>query len=274
MHAPLYTASHRAHFEVFVRLVDDTAAQTAAILDSATWHDVDSLLSIGGGKGVVEASLLRNAPCGRIWYLPPSREQCRIFRRYMQTNHLLERVADTTRTTFQHYNSCRKFDRIVSMFSWYFIGCDEQWLIKLLDLLTPNGTAYIVLPNSESIFADFIRALSPDMRMTLVGDEIIRALQPLKCIVEKHNVTKWLALDDLFDGDQLSDASLKFAAFVAVRPTTAFTPAEKKHIADMLNARRTSQGVPLIWDLVIVKPAALQTASFFPAEQYTSRRPL
>jgi cyclopropane fatty-acyl-phospholipid synthase-like methyltransferase len=233
-------------------LVDDTDAQTAALLNLTSWKDVRSLLSIGGGKGIVEASLLRNAPHAHVWYLDPSPEQCRAFRQHMSTEQLLERVEDVAQTTFQDYTTRKTFDRIVSMFSWYFMGTNTHWLTKLLDLLTPNGTACLVLPNTKSIFADFTRSLSPDKRMTLVGDDVVHALKRLECSVTQQTGTKWLALQDLFEGDTLSEASLAFAAFVAMRPVVTLTSVEKEHIVELLTARREMQGVPLMWDLILV----------------------
>ena len=139
------------------------------------------------------------------------------------------------------------------MFSWFYIGTDQRWLTKLLDLLTPNGTACLVLPNAGSIEADFNRSLSPDKRTTLVSDEVVSALQTLECSVMQHTYTKWLAINELYNGELASEASLAFAAFVALRPITTFTPAEKQHIVDLLNARREPQGVPLGWDVIVVK---------------------
>jgi hypothetical protein len=110
-----------------------------------------------------------------------------------------------------------------------------------------------VLPNIESIEADFNRSLSPDKRTTLVSDEVMNALQTLECNVTKHTYTKWLAINELFDGEQASEASLAFAAFVALRPITTFTSAEKRDIVDLLNARREAKGVPLTWDVLIIK---------------------
>jgi trans-aconitate methyltransferase len=255
MQPSLYTGSHRVFFEAFLKLVDDSDAQTAALMNLTSWNDARSLLSIGGGEGIVEASLLRNAPHANVWYLDPSPEQCHAFHQHMRKEHLLERVQDVAETTFQDYNPGRTFDRIVSMFSWFFIGTDQLWLTKLLDLLTPSGTACLVLPNTNSIEAEFNRSLSPDKRTTLVGEEVMNALKTLECTATQHTYAKWLAVNDLFDGERLSDASLAFAAFVAMRPVTTFTSAEKEHIAELLNAKRKAQGVPLTWDVILVKRA-------------------
>ncbi|UCG23596.1 MAG: class I SAM-dependent methyltransferase [Chloroflexota bacterium] len=256
MESSLYEGSHKELFEVFLKLVDDYDAQTAALLDLTSWDTTSSLLSVGGGEGIVEATLLRNAPKAKVWYLDPSPEQCQAFRRHMKREHLLERVEDVSQTTFQEYNTQRRFDRIVSMFSWFFVGTSRRWLVKLIDLLNPNGTACLVLPNTESIEADLNRSMSPDKRTTLVGDEVAKALRALECSVRQHTYTKWLAIDELFEGEFASEASLAFAAFIAMRPITTFTPAEKRHVVDLLNVRREGKGVPLRWDVIVVKPGS------------------
>jgi len=238
MDSPLYEGSHRELFELFLKLVDDSEAQADALLDLSTWEDTHSLLSIGGGAGIVESTLLRNAPQAKIWYLDPSPEQCLAFRRHMRQEDLLDRVQEVVETTFQAYTTEQKFDRIVSMFSWFYVGTDQRWLSKLLNLLGLDGTAFLVLPNVDSIEADFNRIFSPDARTTLVSDEVEDALQALECVVSKHAYTKWLSIDELFEGEVASEASLAMAAFVALRPITSFTPAESQEISHLLNSRR------------------------------------
>ena len=254
MESPLYKGSHQKLFEAFLKLVDDSDAQTSALLDLVSWEDARSLLSIGGGKGLVEASLLRNSPQAKISYLDPSPEQCEKFRQYLRQENLLERVEHVAEITFQDYKTNQKFDRILSIFSWYFMGANKHQLTKLLDLLTSSGAACIVLPNAGSIFADFTRSMSPDRRMTLVGEDVLDVLNSMDCNVIQHTHTKWLDTNELLDGNFASEASLTFAAFVTMRPITTFTPVEKKNIVDLLNSRRESKGVPLKWDLLIIKP--------------------
>ena len=252
MDLELYKGSHQALFEAFLILVDDFEAQTAALQELIPWEAVRSLLSIGGGKGLVEASLLQNAPQAKVWYLDPSPEQCENFRQYMEQQNLLDRVKNVAPKTFQEYHAQEKFDRILSIFSWYFMGAQVSRLNKLLGLLNPKGVASIVLPNTESIFADFTRNFSPDKRMTLVGEDVMNVLDTLKCDVIQHTHTKWLKTHDLFDGELASEASMALAAFVAMRPISALTPAEQHLIVDLLQAKRAAKGVPLSWDLLVI----------------------
>lgn len=252
MNNPLYEGSHREFFEAFLKLVDDSDAQLNAILDSSSWKDVRSILSIGGGQGIIEASLLRNAPHALIWYLDPSNEQCTAFRKYMRDEDLFSRVEDITQTTFQDFTTNRTFDRIVSVFSWFYIGTDKRWLTKLLDLLTPSGFAILVLPNKESIETVFYRALSPDKRMTLDGDEVVKAMSELRCTVNQDTYTKWLSNEEIYEGEQLSDGSLAFAAFAAERSFDTFNSDEKAKVAELLKKSKKAQGVPLSWDLILV----------------------
>jgi len=250
--SPLYEGSHRELFEAFLRLADDSEAQTAALLDLTTWRDVRSLLSVGGGEGNVEATLLRNAPEAEIWYLDPSPEQADAFRARMEREHLVDRVREIAESTFQDFTTSQKFDRIVSMFSWFFVGTAEPELEKLIGLLAPDGVACLVLPNTDSIEADFNRSLSPDQRTTLVGGEVVQALDDLGYESTRHMFTKWLPDEEMFDGRAASEAGLAFAAFVAMRPISTLTASERSLIAELMQTRRQANGVALSWDVVVV----------------------
>jgi SAM-dependent methyltransferase len=249
----LYEGVHRELFEVFLELVDDGEAQTRALLDLAPWRDVRSLLSVGGGEGLVEAELLVRAPDAGIWYLDPSPEQGAAFTAHLDARGLSDRIRGVAQSTFQEYESAIGFDRIVSMFSWFFVGADESVLRKLTSLLAPGGIALLVLPGPESIEADFNAALSPDRRTTLVSTDVVDGLARIGRTASLHSFTKWLADDQMFEGAAPSEASLAFAAFVAMRPIEELTEDEIETIARLLQARRAPQGVPLIWDVIVVE---------------------
>ncbi len=253
MEFELYEGSHRDVFQLFLQLVDDSEAQTAALLDLAPWEDVTSILSVGGGEGNVEATLLRHAPLAKLWYLDPSSEQCNAFRQLMSKENLLDRVADIAEKTFQEYVVRQAFDRVISMFSWFYIGTDQRWLRKLLDSLSSSGIACIIMPNAKSIEADFNRSFSPDKRTTLVSEEVVNALQTMDCQISQNSYTKWLAVDELYDGEHLSKVSLAFAAFVALRSIESFTTEDKRKISELIDSKRSDKGVPLSWDVITVK---------------------
>jgi cyclopropane fatty-acyl-phospholipid synthase-like methyltransferase len=253
MNTTLYEGSHRQLFEAFLKLVDDSDAQLTAILNSTSWREVRSVLTIGGGQGIMEASLLRKAPNAGICYLDPSEEQCAAFRKNMKNEGLESRVKVISQSTFQEFTTEQTFDRILSLFSWFYIGVEERWLTKLMDLLNPGGTALIMLPNEASIETEFYKALSPDSRMALVGEDIVKALNDLKFEVSQETYIKWLSREDLYDGEQLSDGSRAFAAFAAERPFDSFNPGEKEKIVTLLETSQKSQGVPLSWDLILAR---------------------
>ena len=93
-----YEGVHRELFEVFLELADDGVAQTRALLELAPWEGVRSLLSVGGGEGLVEAELLRHAPDAGIWYLDPSPEQAAAFRAHLDAGGLSSRISVSARS--------------------------------------------------------------------------------------------------------------------------------------------------------------------------------
>ena len=199
----------------------------------------------------MEAELLQHAPDAGIWYLDPSPEQASAFRSLFDARGLMIRVRDLTQSTFQEYVTPHRFDRIVSMFSWFFVGAHEPELRKLIALLAPGGIALIVLPGKESIEADLNRALSPDRHTTLVSADLVAGLGRIGQTADLHSFTKWLDNDEMFDHDAPSKASLAFAALVAMRPISELTEEEIDTVTVLLHARREPRGVPLIWDVVV-----------------------
>jgi SAM-dependent methyltransferase len=248
-----YEGVHRELFEVFLELADDGEAQTRALLELAPWEDVRSLLSVGGGEGLVEAELLSHAPQADIWYMDPSPEQAAAFRAHLDARGLSSRVRGVAQSTFQEFAPSQRFDRIVSMFSWFFVGADEPELAKLINLLAPGGMALIVLPGRGSIEADLNEALSPDRHTTLVSQDLVAGLERIGRTAGLHSFTKWLGNDAMFDDGAPSEASLAFAAFVAMRPISELTKEEIETVTGLLHARREPKGVPLIWDVVVVE---------------------
>ena len=87
----------------------------------------------------------------------------------------------------------------------------------------------------------------------MVSEDVVSALQMLDCRVSQYSYAKWLAADELFDGKQVSQASLAFAAFVALRSIETLTQSDKELIADLLNSRRSEEGIPLKWDVIVVE---------------------
>jgi SAM-dependent methyltransferase len=248
-----YEGEHRELFEVFLELADDSEAQTRALLELVPWTGVQSLLSIGGGEGLVEAELLRHAPDAGIWYMDPSPEQAAAFRAHLDAGGLSSRVRGIAQSTFQEFATPHRFDRIVSMFSWFFVGTNKPDLHKLIDLLAPGGMALIVLPGRESIEADLYEALSPDRHTTLVSQDLVMGLEGIGRTADLHSFTKWLGNDEMFVDDAPSQASLAFAAFVAMRPVSELTEEEIEMVTGLFHARREPRGVPLIWDVVVVE---------------------
>jgi len=94
MNSSIYTGSHRDLFQAFLELVDDSDNQLAAIWDAVSWKDVASMLSIGGGQGLIEAALLKHAPRSSLWYVAPSADQCDAFKHHMPEIEGFGRVAD------------------------------------------------------------------------------------------------------------------------------------------------------------------------------------
>lgn len=243
-----YEGEHKELFEEFYCLVDDSVTQANVLLELLPWRQVRSILSVGGGEGNIEGLLLQSAPKASISYLDPSAEQCQAIRDHMARLDLADRVGDISQTTFQDYDSQVTFDRIVSIYSWFYVGTESRWLQKLLDLLAPGGAACLILPNAHTTENEF----AGDSHIPLCSNKLFDALQTLPCTVERHTHTRWLSAEKLFDGEKLTSAARAFVSFISRRGYEDFSAEEWRHAYSTFHARLEPQGVPLIWDALIV----------------------
>lgn len=236
-----------------MQLADDAPAWSQQLLSLLSWKDVKKILSIGGGGGVVELKLLKEVPYSRLWYLDPSPEQCQSLRNNAGKSGLSDRIVEVAQTTFESYQTKERFDRIISVYSWFFLGAERRWLKKMLYLLSPNGIGCILIQNNRSIEAEFNRVFCPDRRMTLTGRQICDALKELPCSVECHTHTKWLSEKDLFENRKLTEPAKIFASFIGARSIEDFSNDDWNKISNMYCSHLKKQGVPLITDFLFIR---------------------
>jgi hypothetical protein len=86
-----------------------------------------------------------------------------------------------------------------------------------------------------------------------VSQDLVAGLERIGRTADLHSFTKWLSNDEMFVDAAPSEASLGFAAFVAMRPISELTEEEIETVTGLLHARREPKGVPLIWDVVVVE---------------------
>lgn len=244
-----YEGEHKTLFQTFYSLVDDSQNMSKALLKHTNWELVNNILSIGGGEGDVEKFIMGSVPNSSIWFIDPSEEQCISFRKKMEEQGLKGRIKDISQITFQDYSNDVMFDRILSVHSWFYIGLEEQWLQKLLDLLTYKGEALIILPNENTVENEF----SGDSQIPKFGTKLFEKLKTLSCIVEKYSYTKWLSPRTLFEGDKLTFEAQAFVTFISMHEHDNFNENNWKQAYDKLKSREEAQGIPVIWDLFVVK---------------------
>lgn len=250
-----YTGKYLELFHDFLVLADDLRGNLNRVSALLPWKNVINVLSIGGGGGEFELSLLKDSPNANLWYFDPSPEQCKTFAENSKKHGLADRVKDVTPANFQNYRTNLTFERIVSSFSWFYIGTELALLKKLLALLAYDGVAIILMQDEKSLEAIFNKMLCPNPKMALTGQEIYRALEKLPCSVEFHRQTKWVPQKDLFIDGGLTPLAKAFAAFIAQKTIEEISSAEWARIYDVFNLNCGAPGAPMITDILVVRKA-------------------
>lgn len=247
----MYEGSHLIIFTKFLKLAEDRQNQIAVLKELVPWSNVEAILSIGGGDGYIELELLGCIPRGKLWYIDPSVEQCEVFKRSVTNRNLSDRVEEIQQLTFQQYEVHCKFDLVLSIFSWFYIGNEMNCYEKLMKVLKPQGIACILMPNIESIETDFNLVYSPDERTVLTGDKVERDMKDQNIDTRRYTYTKWLPIDQLLVDGQPTDACMAFASFIAMKSIGQFSSREKDGIVNMVLNRAKISRVPLRWDIIV-----------------------
>lgn len=248
-----YTGKYLELFKDFLVLADDSEACLKMVSGLLPWDDVKRVLSIGGGCGMFELSLLKKAPHSHLWYVDPSPEHCKSFNENSKKQGMLDRVKDVAQSSFQDYRTELTFDRVISSFSWFYIGAKVKWLEKLLNLITTDGVGIMLMQDDESIETIFNKMLCPDPEMALTGQQIYQALKELPCSAELHRRTKWLSEDELFDDGGLTALAKSFIAFITQKSIGEISETEWKQMRNVFDSKREERGVPLITDILFIR---------------------
>lgn len=250
--AHTYSGLDRVVFEQALPLLDDHSRQTKLVQGRLNLGDGASLLSVGGGSGSIEASLLGGMNDAEMWYVDPSGEQAEAFRQTM-VQHGLERcVRGVYQKTFQSFRTRRCFDAIVSSFSWFYVGIEKRWLRKLLVLLAPQGMACLLLPSAHSVEHELYHLVCPDRRMLLTGQDVASALRAADCVSTVVTRVKWIPADEVWSDGNLTAAARALASFAAQGPWREIPAPRKAAIREVFTASLGPRGVPLRWDALFV----------------------
>ena len=115
-----------------------------------------SWLTIGGGAGALELYLAKLKQMN-IGYLDPSKNLLDKFLKCAEDQDLSNSIIECHGESFQTARIEHKYDTIVAIHSWYYIGLSTQYFDKVLSCLKKGGKLIIILIHSDSFLPKCIK---------------------------------------------------------------------------------------------------------------------
>lgn len=168
------------------------------------------LLSIGPGEALLEKHLVSSGEIGSVFVVEPD---SRLFSKLVGSKN--EKIEGRC-AKFQDFATDQRFDHVISLNSWYYIGTDTQALEKALSLLKPSGSLIIGVI-SETTFGNHIQSRFRKKEPYLTGQQIAAWLDTNHY---KYDITLdgySLPLSRFVSGETLTESGMKWSEFVVGR---------------------------------------------------------
>ena len=118
--------------------------------------ELDSLLSIGPGRGELELALCRDYGCN-FGYAESHSRYCQAVEASFKEAGLGERIIERHRGYYQNFVPQQRYKLILSIHSWYSFGYDASLMRRTLNALAPGGSFILTITGEDDFF--FLNAL-------------------------------------------------------------------------------------------------------------------
>ena len=178
-------------------------------------NDSSTCLSIGSGKGILELMLMEKYSNLKMYLVEPSERYSREFGREARSRNLSSRVMGVSTNRFQAFDLDERFDRILSIHSWYGFGNNHELLQKAMGFLNPEGALFITAVDEAN--AAWVEKSGIRKYEWHTGN----FSQWLKETGIDHTVDtelRRIPISSMFDGDQFTEEGKGVVAFHALVP--------------------------------------------------------
>ena len=132
-------------------LLSHTAIHRSWITEKWTSSSIDSLFSIGPGRGELELALCQHYGCrfGYVETYPPYFKA--VAERFKRAN-LDKRIVEKHHGAYQNFVPQQHYDLILSVHSWYSFGYDLEMMHRTVDALSPGGSFILTITSADDFF--------------------------------------------------------------------------------------------------------------------------
>ena len=209
-----------------------------------------SLLSIGGGTGILETKIAKefNALIG---YIDPSKPMYKKFEETIKNNMADNQIIEKYYGTFQTYKSNHKYDLIIAVHSWHYIGCNENFLKKALSYLSSKGKLCIVLTSSNSFSKPLKDILHPKGHSFLNHEELSAWAEKQHLTHRSVPVDKLVPLDKFIKNNEFTNYGRYWMELIGRKEWSNISEHTKKQAKEILISYSVNNVLNDRWGMLI-----------------------
>ncbi len=171
-----------------------------------------SVLSIGGGFGALEVKIVKDYEA-KLGFVEPSSNLMDLFDARVKRFHLQSSVIERHVGPFQTFSPAPKYDLVIAIHAWYYVGCDKAQLKKALSLLNPGGTLYIALSSKmdwDAEFKDLLNSGEINLALEDLSDWANALGHENKVLIQPVSVP----VDAWLQGDSFTERAMKWMSYI------------------------------------------------------------
>ncbi|MCH9652599.1 MAG: class I SAM-dependent methyltransferase [Planctomycetes bacterium] len=220
---------------------DRSRTLNAYLANNGLLENISSILSIGPGEGEVEIKIAKESEI-EFGIVEPSKTLFDQLMTNARDADVESKLLEAHQQSFEEFQPARKYDLVLSLFSWFAFGFDQRLLTKALSCRNPNGKLLICL-QSESSPSTKISAVSRSSGINLTSETLSTwaTSQGFQHEFDIYHGT--VPADRFILHGELTQMGKDFASFLTATPWNEI-PNEVKSVT--LNSLRQAQHEDLI----------------------------
>jgi len=208
-----------------------------------------SVLSIGGGSGLLEVELIKNYLV-KLSYVDPSHNLVESFIASLNQHQLNSYLQELYEGEFQSFETASRYDLILCIHAWQYLGYDEAILKKALSLLKPDGKLCIVLTSEKAFSKDLKDLLYPEHGF-INYEELSRWASKLGYPHESTYAEKIVPLSQYIVDDKFTEDSKILFSLLARKEWEEISDQTKEAIKSMLTQYAENETLDDGWGMVV-----------------------
>lgn len=209
-----------------------------------------SVLAIGPGSGHVEVELAIDYNA-QLTLVEPSKLFTTDFEKQIQKLNLQKNVAHIFNDKFENYFTDAKFDLILAVHSWHYIGLDINQLKKAVSMLSPGGIFCIAQTSEKAFTKDLKDLLYPDGHFFINVEELSRFCHENDLNHKLIIVPKLLPFSRYIENNQLTPYTKSWLSFMGRRNPDEILSSVRSQAIEILKKYESNGFIDDAWGVVL-----------------------